>query len=131
MDKKEEQKKGAFKTLPLSHDCEFFLVTGISVYACECTPHHILIDNVEYVQADQVAILYDDTPEEDIDTQFAEAFKAHIRNAPTKTCRVAPEKEESLVDDPVFSVMEIARMESISAVERYGMIKEKFTITRK
>lgn len=36
--------------LKLSHDCEFFLVTDISVYACECTPHHILIDNVEYVQ---------------------------------------------------------------------------------
>lgn len=34
----------------LSHDCEFFLVTDIAVYACECTPHHLLIDDVEYIQ---------------------------------------------------------------------------------
>lgn len=31
------------------HDCEFFLVTDVAVYACECDPHHILIDNQEYI----------------------------------------------------------------------------------
>lgn len=36
------------------HDCEFFLVTDVSVYACECDPHHILIDNQEYVAINKI-----------------------------------------------------------------------------
>jgi len=31
------------------HDCEFFLMTDVAVYACECDPHRIEIDKQEYV----------------------------------------------------------------------------------
>jgi DNA repair ATPase RecN len=33
----------------MEHDCEFFLITNVAVYACECDPHHIEIDKQEYV----------------------------------------------------------------------------------
>lgn len=49
----------------------------------------------------------------------------------TMKVAILSEPEEKESQDAVFSVMEIARMESIPAADRYEMINQHFTITRK
>lgn len=83
----------------------------------------------------KVAILYDDTPEKDDDTLFAEAAKAHIRNAPGKTYRVTPEKEESQ-EDMLLEIFEDYKLLNISRDKEQfrafiAMELSKFKITRK
>jgi hypothetical protein len=41
----------------MEHDCEFFLITNVAVYACECDPHHIEIDGQEYVPIEKLQSL--------------------------------------------------------------------------
>lgn len=39
------------KEVKQEHDCEFFLVTDVAVYACECEPNRLLVGDHEYVES--------------------------------------------------------------------------------